>query len=202
MPTPEIILASASPRRAALLRQIGLPFRVHPSALEEDGVGPGPDGENPEAHACRLARAKAEDVAARLGRGLIIGADTIVVCEGIVFGKPRDGQEAREILRRLAGRTHQVITGVAVAEAETGRAEVAAATTIVRMRAFDPVEAAAYVATGEPLDKAGAYAIQGRGALLVEGVEGDYSTVVGLPLPTLAMLLQRFSLSVWDAARL
>jgi len=202
MPTPEIILASASPRRAALLRQIGLPFRVHPSALEEDGVGPGPDGENPEAHACRLARAKAEDVAARLGRGLIIGADTIVVCEGIVFGKPRDGQEAREILRRLAGRTHQVITGVAVTEAETGRAEVAAATTIVRMRAFDPVEAAAYVATGEPLDKAGAYAIQGRGALLVEGIEGDYSTVVGLPLPTLAMLLQRFSLSVWDAARL
>ena len=202
MPTPEIILASASPRRAALLRQIGLPFRVHPSALDENGVGPGPDGEDPEVRACRLARAKAEDVAARLGRGLIIGADTIVVCEGIGFGKPRDGQEAREFLRRLAGRIHQVITGVAVTEAETGRAEVAAATTIVRMRAFDPVEAAAYVATGEPLDKAGAYAIQGRGALLVEGIEGDYSTVVGLPLPTLAMLLRRFGLDLWEAAHI
>ncbi|MBI4572064.1 MAG: septum formation protein Maf [candidate division NC10 bacterium] len=209
---PEIILASASPRRAALLRQIGLPFRVYPSALDENGAclrrsrrgrqaGPGPDGENPEARACRLARAKAEDVAARLGRGLIIGADTIVVCEGIGLGKPRHSQEAREFLRRLAGRTHQVITGVAVTEAETGRAEVAAATTLVRMRAFDPVEAAAYVATGEPLDKAGAYAIQGRGALLVEGIEGDYSTIVGLPLPTLAMLLRRFSLDLWEAAR-
>jgi septum formation protein len=202
MAIPEIVLASASPRRAALLQQIGLPFCVYPSTLDENGVGPGPDGENPEAHACRLARAKAEDVAARLGRGLIIGADTIVVCEGIGFGKPRHSQEAREFLRRLAGRTHQVITGVAVTEAETGRAEVAAATTLVRMRAFDPVEAAAYVATGEPLDKAGAYAIQGRGALLVEGIEGDYSAVVGLPLPTLATLLRRFGLDLWEAAHI
>ena len=201
MPIPEIILASASPRWAALLQQIGLPFRVCPSALDENGAGPGPGDENPEARACRLARAKAEDVAARLGQGLIIGADTIVVCEGVVFGKPRDAHEARAILRRLAGRIHQVITGVAVTEAETRRAEVAAATTLVRMRDFDPVEAAAYVATGEPLDKAGAYAIQGRGALLVEGIQGDYSNVVGLPLPTLAMLFRRFGLAMWKAAR-
>jgi septum formation protein len=150
---------------------------------------------------CRLARAKAEDVAARVERGLILGADTIVVCEGFRFGKPRDGAEAQDMLLRLAGRTHQVITGVAVVEAGTGRAEVDAATTAVRLRAFDTAEAAAYVATGEPLDKAGAYAIQGRGALLVEGIEGDYSNVVGLPLPTLVMLLRRFGLDVWDAAR-
>jgi len=198
---PEIILASASPRRAALLRQIGLPFILHPSALDEDRAWSGTGSESPEARACRLARVKAEEVAARLGRGLVIGADTIVTCDGIIFGKPRDADEARETLLRLAGRTHQVITGVAVVEGATGRAEVAAAGTAVRMRAFGPAEAAAYVATGEPLDKAGAYAIQGRGALLVEGIEGDYSNVVGLPLTTLAALLRRFGVSVWGAAQ-
>jgi septum formation protein len=97
---------------------------------------------------------------------------------------------------------HQVVTGVAVVEAETGRVEVASAAAAVRMRPFDPAEAGAYVGTGEPLDKAGAYAIQGRGALLIDGIEGDYSTIVGLPLPTLAMLLRRFGLDVWDTARL
>ncbi len=201
MPTREIILASASPRRAALLTQIGLPFRVHPSKLSEEGGSAEIGHAGPEAVACRLARAKAEDVAAQLERGLIIGADTIVVCEGIIFGKPRDGDEARDMLLRLAGRTHQVITGVAVVEAETGHTEVDAAATAVTMRAFAAAEAAAYVATGEPLDKAGAYAIQGRGALLVEWIEGDYSNVVGLPLPTLARLLRRFHLHVWEAAR-
>jgi septum formation protein len=200
MSRSEIILASASPRRAALLRQIGLSFRLQPSRLNEEGGWVASGGDAPVAVACRLARAKADDVAAQVERGLILGADTIVVCEGILFGKPRDGAEAQDMLLRLAGRTHQVITGVAVVEAGTGRAEVDAATTAVRLRAFDTAEAAAYVATGEPLDKAGAYAIQGRGALLVEGIEGDYSNVVGLPLPTLAMLLRRFGLNVWDAA--
>jgi septum formation protein len=104
------------------------------------------------------------------------------------------------MLLRLGGRTHQVITGVAVVEAETGRAEVEAAVTAVRMRAVAAVEVAAYAATGEPLDKAGAYAIQGRGALLVERIEGDYSNVVGLPLPTLARLLRRFHLDLWECA--
>lgn len=199
-PIPQIILASASPRRVALLHQIGLPFGLHPSGLDEDGASPEAGGESPESRACRLARAKAEEVAGRVGRGLVIGADTIVVCEGIVFGKPRDAEEARAILLRLAGRTHQVITGVAMVDAETKRVEVAAAITAVRMREFNSWEAAAYVATGEPLDKAGAYAIQGRGALLIEGIEGDYSNVVGLPIPTLAVLLRRFGLDLWDAA--
>mgnify|MGYP001603178146 CR=1 FL=1 len=201
MPTREIILASASPRRAALLRQIGLAFRIQPSRLHEEGRRMEKGHDAAEAVACRLARAKAEDVAAQLERGLIIGADTIVVCEGIILGKPRDGDEARDMLLRLGGRTHQVITGVAVVEAETGRAEVEAAVTAVRMRAIAAAEAASYAATGEPLDKAGAYAIQGRGALLVEWIEGDYSNVVGLPLPTLARLLRRFHLHVWEAAR-
>lgn len=192
MSRPQIILASASPRRAALLQQIGLPFRLRPSRLDEEGGWVESGGEAPETVACRLAQAKAEDVAAQVERGLIIGADTIVVCEGIIFGKPRDAAEAQDMLLRLAGRTHSVVTGVAVVDARTGRVEAAAAVTQVRMRGFDAVEAAAYVATGEPLDKAGAYAIQGRGALLVEGIEGDYSNVVGLPLPTLAALLRRF----------
>lgn len=169
--------------------------------MNEEGGSAHLGNEAPETLACRLARAKAEEVAARAGRGLVIGADTIVVCDGIAYGKPRDAEEAQAILLRLAGRTHQVITGVAVVEGETGRAEVAATVTQVRMRAFDAGEAAAYVATGEPLDKAGAYAIQGRGALLVEGVEGDYSNVVGLPVVTLATLLRRFGLEVWKAAR-
>jgi len=197
----EIILASASPRRAALLRQIGLSFRIQPSSLDENGAGTTP-GDTPEVRAGTLARAKAEEVAARLARGLVIGADTIVVCEGTAFGKPGDRDEAQRMLLQLAGRTHRVVTGIALVQAETRRIEVAIAVTMVRMRAFDRAEAAAYVATGEPLDKAGAYAIQGRGALLVEEIEGDYSTVVGLPLPTLATLLRRFGLNVWEATDL
>ncbi len=156
---------------------------------------------DPEERASHLALAKAQEVAAHLGKGLIIAADTIVVCEGVAYGKPRNTREAQDILLRLAGRTHQVITGLAVIEAETGRTEVARSVTAVRMRSFGPTEATAYIATGEPLDKAGAYAIQGCGALLVEGIQGDYSTVVGLPLPTLARLLQRFGLDIWEAVR-
>ena len=195
---PEIVLASSSPRRAALLRQIGLPFILSPSQRPEESAGPDTD---PAARASRLALAKAQEVAARHGRGVVIGADTIVVCEGHVMGKPRTPDEAREFLLRLAGRTHQVITGLAVVEAGSGRAEVAASVTAVRMRPFGPAEAAAYVATGEPLDKAGAYAIQGRGAVLVDRIEGDYFNVVGLPLATLTELLRHFGLDVWEAAR-
>jgi septum formation protein len=201
MPTPEIILASASPRRAGLLTQISLPFRLVPSTLDENGTWLRDPGDDHQARAGHLALAKAQEVAARVGRGLVIGADTIVVCDGIAYGKPRDAEEAQAILLRLAGRTHQVITGVAVVQAETGRAEVASAVTAVRMRPFDAAEVAAYVATGEPLDKAGAYAIQGRGALLVEGIEGDYSNVVGLPLITLTELLGRFGVGIWATPR-
>lgn len=201
MSLPEIILASASPRRAALLAQVGLPFRVLPSTLDEDGAWAGAMGEDHEGRACRLALAKAQDVAARVTVGLVIGADTIVVCDGIAYGKPRDASEAQETLTRLAGRTHQVITAVAIVDAQTGRIEIAQSVTVVRMRPFESTEVAAYVATGEPLDKAGAYAIQGRGALLVEGIEGEYSTVVGLPLPTLARLLRAFGIDIWQTVR-
>ena len=201
MACPEIILASASPRRADLLAQIGLAFRVVPSRLEENGTAPSDRFADHEAQACALARAKAEEVAGRLARGLVIGADTIVVCQGVPYGKPRDPQEAEAVLLRLAGRTHHVVTGVAVVDGATGRVEVAAAATAVHMRPLDREEAAAYVATGEPMDKAGAYGIQGRGALLVDRIEGDYTAVVGLPLPTLAGLLRRFGVRLWEAAQ-
>jgi septum formation protein len=192
----EIVLASASPRRAALLRQVGLTFRIHPSALDEDGE-PIAEGEAPEAYASRLALAKAVEVADRLKRCLVIGADTVVVCDGRVLGKPRNRVEAHAILLSLAARTHRVITSIAVVEAETRRAELGTCATIVRMRAFDAEEAARYVDSGEPLDKAGAYGIQGQGALLVEEIQGDYFTVVGLPLVLLAALLRRFGFDPW-----
>jgi septum formation protein len=196
MAVPEIVLASISPRRAALLKQIRVPFRTHPSGLGEDGEAQFA-GEDAEACACRLALAKASDVARAVTRGLVIGADTVVTCDDRLLGKPRDPDEAQSFLLSLAGRTHRVITGVAVVEAVTGRAEVDAAVTEVTMRSFDAAEAAQYVATGEPMDKAGAYGIQGRGALLVAGICGDYFNVVGLPLGLLAALLRRFGVDPW-----
>jgi septum formation protein len=199
--TSDIVLASASPRRAALLRQVGLPFRVHASDADEESPGLRRPHESPEAFEVRLALAKARAVAARLRGGLVIGADTVVVGRGKLLGKPRDGREAQAFLLRLAGRTHRVATGVAVLDAGTGRLATGGSTARVRMRAFGAEEAARYVATGEPLDKAGAYGIQGRGALLVEAIEGDYYTVVGLPLVLLARLLARFGVNVWKAGR-
>jgi septum formation protein len=198
--SPDIVLASASPRRATLLRQIGLACRIHPSTLDEDGETPF-EGESPDAFAVRLALAKAMEVAERLGQGLVIGADTVVICDERILGKPRDDAEARASLTLLAGRTHRVITGVAVVEAKTGRAEIGTASTSVRMRPYDAEEAARYVASGEPLDKAGAYGIQGRGALLVEEIQGDYFNVVGLPLVLLTGLLARFGISPWGAGK-
>lgn len=192
----DIVLASASPRRATLLEQIGLSFHIHASTLGEDGEASFP-AERPGDYVRRVAAAKAHDVATRLGRGLIIGADTAVALDERLFGKPRDSMEAQAFLLALAGRTHQVVTGVAVIDAATGRSEVGATVTAVTMRAFNAQEAARYVATGEPMDKAGAYGIQGRGALLVEKIEGDYFNVVGLPLGLLADLLRRFGIDPW-----
>ncbi len=196
MAVPQIVLASASPRRAALLDQIRVPFRTHPSALGDDGEAQ-LAGETAEACARRLALAKARDVAAAVREGLVIGADTVVTRDGRLLGKPRNADEAQAFLLSLAGRTHQVITGVAVVDAATERAEVDAAVTDVTMRSFDATEAARYAATGEPMDKAGAYGIQERGALLVEGIRGDYFNVVGLPLVVLAALLRRFGVDLW-----
>jgi septum formation protein len=166
-------------------------FRVVPSELDET-LEPGP----PAAAAARLALDKARAVAGRVGDGVVLAADTIVVVDGEALGKPEGPDEARVMLRRLRGREHEVITGVAVVEARSGRAESASVVSRVRMAEYGEAEIDAYVATGEPLDKAGAYAIQGQGRALVAGHEGSFSNVVGLPLEQTARMLAAFGVPV------
>lgn len=188
----KIILASASPRRKELLEMIGLPFTVVPSQVEE----PPFTGGAPEEYALALAMAKGEEVAGQVPEGLVIAADTIVVVDEMVLGKPATTEEARRMLRLLSGRTHVVITGVVVREVQTGRTASRAAKTLVTFRPLSSEEIDRYVATGEPMDKAGAYGIQGRGALLVERIEGCYFNVVGLPLVMLGELLQLWGVTL------
>jgi septum formation protein len=190
-----VILASASPRRRELLGRLGVEFVVVPSEIEERLEG-APSGETVAA----LALAKARAVAARVGDGVVLGADTVVVIDGVALGKPADAADATAMLRTLRGRTHDVITGVAVVDAGSGRAESTATVTRVIMANVGDEAIAAYVATGEPFDKAGAYAIQERGAALIVGFVGSYSNVIGLPLAATAALLGRFGLPVTSFA--
>lgn len=185
-PNGAIILASGSPRRRQLLEMLGIPFRVvPPDVVETLGAG-----EQPEAYVARLARAKAATVAAREPGAVVLGADTTVVLRGRVFEKPTTPAEAMAMLERLQGRKHQVLTAVAVAR--DGRVEHALDVTDVTFRPLSTQQIADYVATGEPLDKAGAYAIQGKGAALVEGIRGDFFGVMGLPVRLALDLLARF----------
>jgi septum formation protein len=190
-----VVLASASPRRRELLGRLGVEFTVVPSDIEEQLEG-APSGETVAA----LALAKARAVAARVGDGVVLGADTVVVIDAMALGKPADAADASAMLRRLRGRTHEVITGVAVVDAASGRAESTATITRVVMANVGDEAIAAYVATGEPFDKAGAYAIQERGAALVAGFVGSYSNVIGLPLAATAALLRRFGLPLTSFA--
>jgi nucleoside triphosphate pyrophosphatase len=162
-----------------------------PSAVDET-LAPGP----PEQQARRLALDKARAVAARVAAGVVLGADTIVVVDGEALGKPADAADARRMLRALRGREHEVITGLAVVEAFSGRSETAAVVSRVRMADYDEAAIDAYVATGEPFDKAGAYAIQGHGGALVAGLQGSFTNVVGLPLEETARLLAEFGVAV------
>lgn len=162
-----------------------------PSDLDES-LAPGPLAEA----VARLALDKARAVVARVREGIVLGADTVVAIDGEALGKPADAADARAMLRRLRGREHEVITGVAVVDARSGRAERFAVTSRVRMAPYDDAAIDAYVTTGEPLDKAGAYAIQGAGGALVAGYEGSYSNVVGLPLAETARLLSAFGVAV------
>jgi septum formation protein len=193
---PPLVLASASPRRQALLAGLGLRFDVVPSGIPEGGAA-GPALRRAPA----LALAKAQEVAARVRRGLVLGADTIVECDGQPLGKPSDAGAARAALRALSGRTHQVVTGVAVVEAPAGRSETGAAVTEVTFRPLTEADIAAYVETGEPFGKAGAYAIQGLGSLLVEGIRGSPSNVIGLPVTLVRDLLARFGVDLWRLRR-
>ena len=180
-----VILASASPRRRQLLLLVGIDHEVRPADVDESLL----PGETPVAHAERLARAKAHAVAEREPGAVVIAADTIVVVDGEVLGKPLDAPGARTMLRRLSGRTHTVLTAIAVARAS--RTESAVESVDVTFRPLSDEEIDAYIATGEPMDKAGAYGIQGYGATIVERVDGDYFSVMGLGLRRLVDLLER-----------
>jgi septum formation protein len=186
-----LVLASASPRRRELLLQAGYTFEIHPAHIAEDEL---PD-EDPIAYVTRLARQKAQAVFAELSSGpescanlAVLGADTTVTLDSHILGKPEDSADAARMLRLLSGRTHRVMTGVAVVTAEN--TEVAAEVTAVRFLTLSEEEIAAYIATGEPMDKAGAYAIQGRAARWIPRVEGCYFNVVGLPIALVSALLE------------
>jgi len=189
-PSPPLVLASASPRRRALLEQLGIPLRVDPAHLDENVRA----GEPAERYVLRLAREKAEAVQARHPSEMVLAADTSVVLDGAVLGKPATADEAMEMLRKLSGRTHQVMTAVAVAGA--GERLVTAGVTFALA---DDAALRWYVSTGEPMDKAGAYAVQGIGGFLVERIEGSHSAVVGLPLvETVALLRESGYLLPWE----
>ncbi len=184
----EIVLASASPRRRELLGLAGVPHRVQPSEVEETRA----PGESPAGFAERAALDKARAVARGCPAGAwVLGADTVVVAGDEVLGKPRDREDGRRMLRLLSGRTHQVVTGVALVEAPAGRQAVFCTETAVAFRPLDEAWIEGYLDSGEPMDKAGAYGIQGRGALLVAGIQGSYTNVVGLPLGETVLLLER-----------
>jgi len=180
-----VILASQSPRRRELLSLIGVDHDVQPADIDET---PFPN-EAPIPHTERLARAKAQVIASRAPDALVIAADTIVVIDGDILGKPADIAEARTMLARLSGRTHEVCTAMAVAIGEQVLTEVVRVA--VRFRPLSAETISRYVNTGEPMDKAGAYGIQGFGATLVEHIDGDYFAVMGLSLVTVVQLAER-----------
>jgi nucleoside triphosphate pyrophosphatase len=184
---PRIVLASASPRRVELLSSAGIEFEVIPGDVSEEIL----TGETPEDYVERLARAKAEDVARKTGGRFFIGADTIVFCDGEIMGKPADSADAERMLNKLSGIPHEVITGFAVYDKERDGVIADTVRTRVYFKQLRDEEVRAYIATGCPFDKAGAYAIQGGAAHMVEKIEGSYTNVVGLPLCEVVETLRR-----------
>ena len=191
MPTaPLLVLASASPRRRELLAAAGLEFDVIPSHVPEELAS----HEAPSDYVTRLSREKAEEIARQHPSRWIIAADTIVVLGETILEKPSDEADAERMLAAIAGRTHVVYTGVTLRNAEARYADTAVDTTEVTMMPLTDQQIRWYVATGEPLDKAGAYAVQGIGAMIVDRIDGNYTNVVGLPLATLSRMLERAGL--------
>jgi septum formation protein len=191
-----LVLASASPRRADLLRAAGYDFTIRPASVDESIV----PGESPHAHVCRLADAKAAAAAAASAPDeVVLGADTVVVVDGLILGKPADDAEAADMLRRISGRSHEVLTGVTLLG--DGRTRSAVARTVVHFTQLTEEDLAWYVASGEPRDKAGAYGVQGLASRFVERIEGSYANVVGLPVALVAGLLRAWSPGPGDGAR-
>ncbi len=184
----QVILASASPRRKELLEQIKLEFAVIPSNAEEVVL----PGETPEEHVVRLSIDKATEVAERpdVDGRWFIGSDTIVLCNQQILGKPKDAAHAAEMLRMLSGREHRVLSGYAILDRQSGIQKAEAVSTTVRFRDLTEDEIARYIASGEPMDKAGSYAIQGLAVCFVASIAGSYTNVVGLPLCRLTLALK------------
>ncbi|MDQ2766854.1 MAG: Maf family protein [Gemmatimonadota bacterium] len=189
MITPRVILASASPRRRELLDLVGIAHEVQAADIDETYR----DGEEAAAHAERLAREKGATIAVQHPGAIVISADTIVVVDGLVLGKPRDEADAARMLSMLSGQTHVVLTAVAVTY--RGRMRSGVESVRVAFRTLDRERIGAYIATAEPMDKAGAYGIQGFGATLVERIDGDYFAVMGLALARMVDLLQEIGVS-------
>ncbi|MDR0819492.1 MAG: Maf family protein [Oscillospiraceae bacterium] len=191
--TENIILASASPRRRELIERLGLTFTVIPAKSELSAE----PGEAPELSVVRIAKAKAEEIAAGSNDlRLIISADTIVVIDGKILGKPADADDAANMLAELSSKTHEVITAVTLLK--NGGALEFTERTFVTFREITPAEINAYVSSGEPLDKAGAYGIQGLGGMFIERIDGDYYNVVGLPICALSIALKRFGIDLTE----
>lgn len=186
-----MILASSSPRRKELLTQIGVRFKVAVEPVDETPL----QGESPAAYVSRLALAKARAVSQKYPASVVLGADTTVVLHDAILAKPDDEAHAFRMLSQLSGQTHQVLTAVALVQGGVQRVECVA--TNVQFRPLTEAEIRTYVATGEPLDKAGAYGIQGKGAVLVAFIQGSYSNVVGLPLTETSALLNEFNVPIW-----
>ncbi|HED24648.1 MAG TPA: septum formation inhibitor Maf [Firmicutes bacterium] len=187
------ILASASPRRADLLKQAGIPFEVVVPSVSEEVREEG----SPEEKVRLVAEKKAFAVAGKLKNGFVVAADTAVLAEGRILGKPGDSREAFQMLRLLAGRRHEVLTGLVVCDTAAGRYKSGVKKTSVWLKKLTDRQIRAYVASGEPMDKAGAYGIQGRAALFIEKINGCYSNVVGLPLGLLYELTTSLDIPLW-----
>ena len=188
-----LVLASASPRRAELLRQIDIPFTVVEPEISEEISGP----EKPADLVVDLAQRKASAVTRRLESGFVIGADTVVFFEGQSLGKPADEEDARRMLEMLSGKVHEVFSGLALFNAAGGNFETGLSKTKVWMKTLAKNNIDLYVKSGEPLDKAGAYGIQGRGAVFIDKIEGCYFNVVGLPLSLLFDLFIKMQVPTW-----
>jgi septum formation protein len=185
----KITLASQSPQRIALLKQIGLVFDVMPSNVNEENV----PKTRPAIYVKTLAKLKAKAVAKQVDGGIVIGADTIVCMDGQIIGKPKDRNDAAETLKRFDGKVHEVVTGICVINKDSGETITTAVRTKVKFRRLDDRLIEWYLSTDEALDKAGSYAIQGRGAVLIEWIRGEYSNVVGLPLTKLVTTLEKMN---------
>lgn len=172
------ILASASPRRKELLRSVGLKFKIIPAHVDETYIS----GESPRTHVRRLSSNKAMVIAQKHPKALALGADTIVVIDGLILGKPKNKREAREMLERLSGRKHTVFTGFTIACADVGISQTKVVQSAVQFKKISPEEMDWYVNCDEPYDKAGAYAVQGKGAYFIKTIRGSYTNVIGLPL--------------------